>query len=241
MYSNASQLISHNGGLPGVSTYIFLSPHDGTGVVALSNADEKQPALGEVAHILLHKVWGIQEDPLPSVSFVETRLNGMRRVPEYAVSASAPEELPPYDFTGLYLNEGYGAFLLCDSKSTSAHCATVLDDFAAVDAPEKPKSTELYASWPRLWTSHVRASYAGDMRFVIQVSQLFPQGYGKNTTPFELFGGGAFADFVVRDDGEVLGFGLFGLAGERTNREKKGGSVEDTAEVWFDRATWKRV
>ncbi|VDC03880.1 unnamed protein product [Peniophora sp. CBMAI 1063] len=235
------ELITHNGGLPGISTLVVLSPHDGSGVVSLSNADNKHPALTEATLLLLNQIWNRQQDQTAQALFgPDTRMDGRNNGP-ILPHVNALQELPPHDFTGLYMNEGYGTFLLCDSKSTSAHCTGVLDDFATIDALEKPKDTELYASWPRLWTSHLRLSYAGDMRFVAQASQLFPQGFGKNTTPFEQISGTVFADFVVRDDGEVLGFGLFGFVGERTNREKKGGSIEETAEVWFDKAMWKRT
>ena len=37
------------------------------------------------------------------------------------------------------------------------------------------------------------------------------------------------------EEEEVLGFGLFDTVGAVTDREKKGGSVEETADVWFER------
>lgn len=235
-----TQLIQHNGGLPGISTLVVLSPHDGTGVIALSNGDSVHPALNKATALLLHKVWGLQPDSASQLPFVDLHMHGKDGL-AHPVHADMHEELPQYDFTGLYLNEGYGAFLVCDRNSASVQCATVLDEFATVDGSTKPQATELYAAWPRLWSSHLRLSYAGGTRFVTQATTLFPQGFGKNTTPFEQTHGTAYADFVVRDDGEVLGFGLSGLVGETTNREKKGGSIEEIAEVWFDRATWKRV
>ncbi|KZV71816.1 beta-lactamase/transpeptidase-like protein, partial [Peniophora sp. CONT] len=229
------ELIQHNGGLPGIATLVVLSPHQGVGIVALSNGDATHPALNEAAALLLHKVWGVQQDSALPTLFVDTRMDGKQANPEH-LSGNALEELPSYDFSGLYVNEGYGAFLLCDSKSTSAHCTSVLDDFDAVDGPSKRQDGELYAAWPRLWTSHLRMVYTGDMRFVMQATQLFVEGFGKNSTPFEQPSGSAYADFVVGDDGDVIGFGLFGLVGERTNLEKKGGSVQEIADVWFDRA-----
>ncbi|VDC03891.1 unnamed protein product [Peniophora sp. CBMAI 1063] len=233
-------LVMHGGSLPGMSALVALSPYDGVGIVALANGDNKHAALNEAALTILHKVWGQQPDHATQSPFVYTSITGDTNGPR-PPRADVLEDLPPYDFTGVYLNEGYGAFVLCDSRNTSGHCASVLDDFATVYAPEKPRTSELYAAWPRFSTSHMRASYVGGMRFVVQALQLYPEGYGKNTTPFALASGSAFADFVVRDDGEVLGFGLFGLVGEKTNREKKGGNIEETADVWFDRATWKRV
>ncbi|KZV70776.1 beta-lactamase/transpeptidase-like protein [Peniophora sp. CONT] len=233
------EIIQHGGSLAGISTLVALSPHDGTGIVALCNGDNKAGALNEAAVTILHKVWGVQADDVLPTLFVDMAMHG-RQGRAAPMRTDALEELPPYDFTGLYLNEGYGAFLLCDSKGASAQCANVLEDFATVDG-STPRAAELYAAWPRLSTSHLRFAYAGGTRFAAQAVQLFPQGFGKNTTPFEISSQTVYADFVVRDDGEVLGFGLFGLVGETTDREKKGGSIEETAEVWFDRATWKRV
>lgn len=34
---------------------------------------------------------------------------------------------------------------------------------------------------------------------------------------------------------KVIGFGLFDTVGAVTDRQKKGGSIEETAEVWFEK------
>lgn len=157
----------------------------------------------------------------------------------YSVCLSAtsePEKPPPYDFTGAYHNDGYGTFVLCNTTSTSHYCNEVLSDFAAVDAQGPPREAlELYGAWPRLWTSHIRLVHINGTRFDCFPTQLFPRGFGKNTTAFETFESRlGYVDFVV-EGGVVIGAGLSDTVGERTNLEKKGGSVEETADAWFVR------
>jgi hypothetical protein len=45
----------------------------------------------------------------------------------------------------------------------------------------------------------------------------------------------ARAEIVVKKNGEVDGLGIYGLggAGEVSNRERSGGTIEETAEVWL--------
>jgi hypothetical protein len=72
--------------------------------------------------------------------------------------------------------------------------------------------------------------------FNFQPSVLYPEGYGKNTTPFRTGGpGGGGAQFVV-EDGVVLGFGLF-LRGyeDSTMRAERPMTIQDQADAWFDR------
>lgn len=104
--------------------------------------------------------------------------------------------------------------------------------------------------------------------FKFTATYLFPEGFGKDKTPFESAvtpqtvgtvrfvvraatssgggGGGAGVDGengsgsgggASTRGGEVLGFGLFGLVGEQTNREREGESVKERADVWFERVS----
>lgn len=73
--------------------------------------------------------------------------------------------------------------------------------------------------------------------FQIYFTSLYPNGYGKDTTPFETAGVGpsnGLAEFVV-EDGKVVGFGISGLVDRLTERARKYESVQDRAEVWFDK------
>lgn len=73
--------------------------------------------------------------------------------------------------------------------------------------------------------------------FQIYLTSLYPNGYGKDTTPFETREIGTtegLAEFVF-EDGEVVGFGISGLVGQLTERARQYETVQDRAEVWFDK------
>jgi hypothetical protein len=63
----------------------------------------------------------------------------------------------------------------------------------------------------------------------MQLTALFTEGFGADKTPFEIHDNGALAEFVV--DGErVLGLAVFGNVAKST-----GNTVQEIAEVWFDK------
>ncbi|KAG2141556.1 beta-lactamase/transpeptidase-like protein [Suillus cothurnatus] len=100
-----------------------------------------------------------------------------------------------------------------------------------------PQSVQLLAAWPRIWASHIRGVHQSGNTFNVQYTSLYPEGYGRDTTPFETAEIGtseATAEFVV-EDGKVVGFGLVGLVGQLTERERTHTTVKDRAEVWFDK------
>lgn len=166
---------------------------------------------------------------------------GSKPIPTVNITASKLET-----YAGTYFNAGYGSgnLTLCTRSTDSEQCKQVMDDFSSFR--EKDASHTIYASLPTLWSSHVRMRFVGNDTFKIQITYLFPEGYGKDKTPFE-YGeegenGGTIRFAVNRDEDsmgimveEILGFGLFDTVGAVTDREKKGGSVEETAEVWFEK------
>ena len=86
-----------------------------------------------------------------------------------------------------------------------------------------------------MWSSHIRMRHRQGLSFDFSPAILYPNGYGKDTTPFtyELEVEGD-VEFVV-EDGEVVGFGVSGLVEQLTERARTYESVRDRAEVWFDR------
>jgi hypothetical protein len=127
------------------------------------------------------------------------------------------------------------------------------------------RSDTLYAAWPRLTSSHFRlvrvpvgddANIWGNNTFAFRPTQLYPNGYGRNTSAFETdtladyesmrrqpAEGGGRMEFVLekdkRKDGKVrvIGVGWFGTVdyGVVPNREKPGRTVQDRADVWFEK------
>jgi hypothetical protein len=79
--------------------------------------------------------------------------------------------------------------------------------------------------------------HQSENKFLVQLTSLFPEGYGRDSTPFETAEIGtseSTAEFVV-ENGKVVGFGLFGLVGQLTERERIQTTVKDRAEAWFDK------
>lgn len=89
-----------------------------------------------------------------------------------------------------------------------------------------------------MWISHLRLRHLHDNTFYLLGSWLFPDGYGKNTTAFDMLvdgGTSLTAEFVFGENGNVSGLAINGFVGETTVLQRKGGSVKDTSEVWLDR------
>ena len=142
-------------------------------------------------------------------------------------------------FTGTYADAGYGSLALCSPSSASSYCAEVQSNFSIVDRVQGTSnpSGDLLAAWPLVMASHVRLRHQEGSIFGIYTTSLYPNGYGKDTTPFETGGvdmPAGFAEFMI-EDGYVVGFGVSGLVGRVTERARKYKSVRDRAEVWFDR------
>jgi hypothetical protein len=135
------------------------------------------------------------------------------------------------DFAGTYYNPGYGLLTLCATTEQSWPCTAVLDDYAACTGPLT--NDTLYASWPRLWSTHVSLARVSDTaHFTFLPRALFPRGYGNNKTAFATAGEEvARAEFGMSADGRVEGLGV--IWHEGTERERLGKTSRERAEVWF--------
>jgi hypothetical protein len=70
--------------------------------------------------------------------------------------------------------------------------------------------------------------------YTVELSNLYVDGYGVDRTPFEdVASEGLTATFAV-ENGTVVGLGLF-VAMDESWRMKKGGSIRDIADVWFNK------
>jgi hypothetical protein len=134
--------------------------------------------------------------------------------------------VPIEDLAGTYTDAAYGSITLCARSSSSAHCCTVLEAFAATSKLEHDK---LYAVWPRFRSGHLRVRPSAGL---FEPTSLFPVGYGRNTTAFEILtNADSSVEFDVGDDGAVRGMGVsWGDFPERST-----GSIEERAQVWFRR------
>ncbi|CAL1697760.1 unnamed protein product [Somion occarium] len=228
------EVISHSGGIPGFSTLVVFLPSDDLGLVVLANADQKDKQTTKIVYRAFEDFLGLErsqpEDapPRPESSALVTHEISNGELEVYA---------------GTYYNAGYGSgnLTLCAPTSRSSHCQQILHDFSHFTNESSPPS--LYAAVPTIWSSHARFRYVGNDTFKLVITYLFPEGYGKDTSPFETYESGeaeGTARFVVSNKEttrtkSVEGFGLFDMVGEVTERQRKGGTIEDTAEVWFER------
>ncbi|TFK57591.1 beta-lactamase/transpeptidase-like protein [Heliocybe sulcata] len=229
----------HSGAIPGFSTRTVFMPSDGLGMVLFLNVDEKASVHRKLSFKIMDSFLNISETDHSSHwdSRAKAHSNDHTvKPPPYKGTSNGSIELT--SLSGTYSNPGYGAFTICDPSSTSQYCSEVLTDFSAVDSVSK-RATEaqLYAGWPRIWSTHLRFVRQKDNEFEVIFTALFPRGYGPDSTPFETTETGegqARAEFVV-ENGKVIGFGLFGLIGEETERDRAGGSIQQRAEAWFTR------
>ncbi len=168
------------------------------------------------------------------------------RTDQQSHTASAHEPLPlALDvYAGTYADPlgAYGNITLCAparASPTSSYCARVLADFALVDREETARRSappSFFAAWPRVWSSHVRLRHAAGSSFALALPRLFPQGFGRNTTPFEFYDSQLSVgrvEFVIQD-GQVVGFALVTDEQAATARERRwGGSVKEIGDVWI--------
>jgi hypothetical protein len=83
-----------------------------------------------------------------------------------------------------------------------------------------------------VWYKHGYFSYQNGSSYEIDIGTIYPQGYGKNTTPFKISGSYSTAKFVV-ENGVVVGFGF--NDSDSVLPVNPAGSVKETSQVWFDR------
>ncbi|KZT69403.1 beta-lactamase/transpeptidase-like protein [Daedalea quercina L-15889] len=254
-------VLTHSGAIPGFSTYVAFLPRDGLGIVVLANADEKAAANLAIMYRIVEDVLGLKRvdrvvsaDASGKAVFKE-EMDVLSKDAQETNAAIAPEPLPIDlgSLSGTYSNVGYGALILCSAESTSYNCLNVLSSFAPfihqtpfpspipVPAPA-PTEPELYAAWPRIWSTHVRLTHKVGTEFALQFTALFPEGYGHNQTAFETSETGESegrAVFVLEGEGDqmkVLGFGME-IDEEAVEARKRAGAkdVREWADAWFEK------
>ena len=222
----------HNGAAPGVSTVIAAALEDGIGIVVLANADTKGSSLERIILGVADKVFGAGNSSnfTPANDSITSRsiLPQDSSVTTRADSAGTP---PSLDLAGTYHSTGYGTVVLCSVDSPSSPCQSVLDDFRAVNESMSPNSTDLFAFFNTLWSKHAHLTHTNASRYLISLGTIYPEGYGKNSTPFSTLEPATTAEFAV-DNGKVVGFGF---NDSDTSDLTRGTSVEETSQVWFDK------
>ncbi|TCD62785.1 hypothetical protein EIP91_006403 [Steccherinum ochraceum] len=220
------ELISHTGGIPGISTRIEFLPADGLGYVVLTNTDAGQPGIIKLVQHIMDETLGLGS-AWDTTSSHERDTQPTSSHTAHPSQEIAEPSLPIAAYAGTYENAGYGTITLCAPSSTSPGCLRVLNTFAAIhNVTASENRHTLYAEYGTMWSSHIRLRYAGGNDFYMSLPELFPHGYGKDTTPFEVNSlgedsGEAVAKFVVNKEGSrVLAFGFMGAEEEQEGRKR---------------------
>ncbi|EMD35204.1 hypothetical protein CERSUDRAFT_116672 [Gelatoporia subvermispora B] len=245
---NGHDIVWHSGSIPGFSTQVMFLPTDGLAVVVLTNAYLKQAAKTAIGYRVIEDVLGLPRRNWSVDDYsVEYTLANQGR-PDDAFQLSADESESPLSldleaYAGTYIDPGYGTITLCSPRSTSHYCSLVLSDFASVeDLNTSPSNTSLFASWPRVWSTHLRMQQRGADAFGVVATALFPHGYGANTSAFEVWGiddSTGRVQFVVEDGGpkrRIAGFAMTMDEAAAAARKRAGAKdPEGTADVYFKR------
>ena len=219
-----------------MTAYIAAALEDGIGIVVLANADSEDTPVLNIIVAAAEKAFGSANSSSSSSPANQSSISRRSKLPRHVgVTARADNSgtgtPPDVDLlAGAYYNAGYGTPVLCSVRSSSPPCGSVMDAFRAVDPTLSSNSTsnDLFASWETPLSTHIRFTYTNDSQYLINIESVYPEGYGKNSTPFWTVFPSATAEFVV-ENGTVVGFGWNDI----NDDVKREGSVEETADVWF--------
>ncbi|KAM5537978.1 hypothetical protein V8D89_008454 [Ganoderma adspersum] len=256
-------VVWHFGAIPGFSTLVAFLPKDNLGVVLLANMDEKQDDNMSILFRVIDEALGLPQPglfPLSSCarcSCPSSLIRPPHRVADPPLKIKTgtrtdhhshttghvplPLALSLDAYAGTYADplDAYGNITLCapTRASPSAYCARVLADFAPIEETAPPSaSLNLFAAWPRVWSSHVRLRHTEGSSFALTLPRLFPEGFGRNTTPFEFYDSQLSvgrAEFVVDGD-QVVGFALITDEQAAAGRERRwSGSLKEVGDAWF--------
>jgi hypothetical protein len=214
-----------------VTSAVVAAPEDGIGIVVLVNADAKDRPIFDIILKVVEKAFGSADTSSsppanqPTISHRSTlsRRTGMTARAESSGTSSL-------DLAGTYYNPGYGALVLCTMHSTSPSCESVLDDFRAVNNSLSPNTTDLFAYWRTMWATHVQFTHTNAGQYLVSIGTIYPEGFGRNSTPFSTLVPVTIGQFVVENE-RVVGFG-FNETGD-SDVTLNGQSVEDTSQIWF--------
>lgn len=127
----------------------------------------------------------------------------------------------------------------CTTPSDPPECIDVLKEWSAFENTADATRPVLFATSPSMWTSHLRLAHQESDTFSVSAVHLFPDGYGKDKSPFQMEANemAVTTEFWVKSEGSadasVVGVAINGLVGETTERQRIGSTLEETAEIWL--------
>ncbi|KAI9452268.1 beta-lactamase/transpeptidase-like protein [Russula earlei] len=175
-------------------TFIAVSLSDGIAVVGLANASAKQSTILDIIFKALEKAVSLTVSPSPSSPLARRTISPAKRPSPNSVTAADDAVTTPsdLDFAGTYYNAGYGTSVLCSTQS-------VLNDFRSVDKSLSPNSTDVFFSLKTPWSTHIRLTHITSRQYLASAGSIYPEGYGRNSTPFATLDPISFATFVVEN------------------------------------------
>ncbi|KAF9233582.1 beta-lactamase/transpeptidase-like protein [Melanogaster broomeanus] len=220
-------MVYHSGSVPGLSTLVSFLPSDEIGVTVFANGGAQAETVMKILNRILDEALHLD------ISLTLSSAVGPSPPKATVTHGTWSPRLSLNDFAGTYTNAGYGTITLCapSRSSTSSYCSKVQSDFTTVDNVQGNSVPLSSYSQNGLAYGHrtIRMRYQQGSIFQMYFTTLFPDGYGKDTTPFETGEIGTTegtAEFVI-EDGQVIGFGISGLDGQFT--ERFDGEVAETA------------
>jgi hypothetical protein len=241
----------HDGAIPGLSAEVYFLPDDNVGIVALANGDAKHQYELALIYRIIEDFLGLErkesERILHELHTHTADSKGQQadrsRTSEFGAKPTTPLSLPLHHYAGTYYDPGYGNLTFCaPTPHPSPACAPVLGAWAAFANVTDPATNELYVAVSSVWISHIRLTHTDGDAFGLSGTYLFPEGFGKDRSPFmssETADTVGTVTFWVRDAGgpqaSIIGAAINGFVGEQTERQRLGGSLAETAEVWLQR------
>lgn len=232
-------VVTHLGAIPGFSVEMFFLPESGLGVVVLANSAAKHQQELAICYRIIEDYLGLERKESERL-LAEPKDNMVQREGHKTGNTPSPMSLPLNKYAGTYYDPGYGNVTLCaPSLAPPESCMPVLKAWSFFENTTDVTRPVLYAAWPSVWVSHARLLHEDGDRFHLSATYLFPGGYGRDKSPFhsdvtpETV---ALAEFLVEvgEEGmEVKGLALNGLVGEKTEQQRIGGTMEETAEIWL--------
>ncbi|KAI0343583.1 beta-lactamase/transpeptidase-like protein [Trametopsis cervina] len=238
------EILRHAGGSPGVSSQVAFLPSAKVGVVVLCNASGKADQSVAILYRILEDFLGLRRVASARYAALAAR-DVLTREASPPPGASPPAKqnsderissLEIYD--GTYANIAYPNVTICAPTTTerSPTCKDVFDNFGRLEDTSASQDT-LYVAIPSIWSTHARLHRVEGDRFRLAGTYILPNGYGADKSPFELKEIEEFVanvEFVV-EKGRVIGFAQYHISGVVSERRRRGGTPQETADVWFER------
>ncbi|KAI0767877.1 beta-lactamase/transpeptidase-like protein [Irpex lacteus] len=232
------ELIIHGGSITGFSSYVAFSPSAKLGIAVLSNGDlVHAQELAIIDKIITDFLPASTLSPASQQPKLQTPFRQANHSDNLCFEATI-DAVPIAEFAGTYSSAGYQDLTLCDPKasSTVTACEGVLDIFGKFDDLSTSNDT-LYAVFDNIVTSHVRFRRLSNTTFHAQTTSLYPNGYGRDESAFELevpAVAAGIVEFVFEND-QLVGAGLNFGGDDLSMRIRVGGSIKETSEVWYEK------